>query len=434
MAILSTTLAAMRQGFMESLGLWRNGTTTSDGAAGGTNFPDATRLVGYAPDYFNTWWALITSGTYATQARRISDFVQSSGTVTVLSAFGGQIVNGVTFELVKYDPSLLITWALNKALQQLRGTLYKSILNEDLITGNALPNGGFQDWAAASVPDLMALVGAGASAAKETTIRRYGASSLKLTRAGADCYVHCSDTQWKPLLDLGGTDVDFEAWALYSTASHARLSIYVDGTSLATSSYHTGGGGWELLRIQNAAITAAPKTISARFEVNNTDAAAYFDHARIINPKVSDYVLPSEFVDGEIRDVAIQVSSSPMTGDERPCDDLGWPFPAQGWPFYKVRYHNDLGIWLLTLTTTPAAGYKMRLEGKNAVTKLSADTDTVPLSETQLNLLYPYAAYLLFKAIGDSAKAKEKLTEYEELDAKIIRIQPATAHFGDYTW
>ncbi|GAI93604.1 unnamed protein product, partial [marine sediment metagenome] len=72
------------------------GTTTTNGAGDGSTLIDS--VLATKPDY-NGNLVIITSGAYAGQARAIND-TTLAGTVTPASAFGGQIVSGVTFVIV----------------------------------------------------------------------------------------------------------------------------------------------------------------------------------------------------------------------------------------------------------------------------------------------------------------------------------------------
>lgn len=89
MAVLSSTFAVARQGFLKYTGNWYGGTTTGAGAADATTLVDSTLAI-YPNNAFNTFWAMPTSGTYSGQIRRVSVFTSSTGTVTVSVAYGGR--------------------------------------------------------------------------------------------------------------------------------------------------------------------------------------------------------------------------------------------------------------------------------------------------------------------------------------------------------
>lgn len=78
-----------------------SGTSTSDGAAGGTTVV-CSALTGQ-PDY-DGQTIMITEGTYAGQARDI-DGATTGGTVTVTPGFGGQIVSGINFVILSGVPA-----------------------------------------------------------------------------------------------------------------------------------------------------------------------------------------------------------------------------------------------------------------------------------------------------------------------------------------
>jgi len=77
------------------------GTTTGDGNVGGTTLIDSELDI-FGDDYFIGGEIEITSGAYDGEIRTISDFVRTTGTVTVSVAFTGQIVTGVTYTLTVY--------------------------------------------------------------------------------------------------------------------------------------------------------------------------------------------------------------------------------------------------------------------------------------------------------------------------------------------
>ena len=427
MAILSTTLALMRQGLMEYLGEWVNGTTSASAAASAKTLADSVKLVEYQNDYFNTQWALLTSGTNSTNVRRVSDFVQSTGALSIIVAYTAAIAASVSYELLRYHPTMLIRMALNKALLEIYDKTYRSILNEDLITGNALPNSD-EDWALSTVPNHWA--NSTVTTAKETTIKRYGRASLKVTGGASAGDNYISQVEWPPLLDLAGYSIDFEAWVYASDASHARLGIF-DDDGTTWSDYHDGGSDWDLLKVTRT-IKSATKTIGFRRTGNVNTKLAYYDLTRAMNGPVSELVLPAEFIQGDVKKVYIQQASGELSTNERACDDLGWVSQPLEQPKPRIRYDDRLGVWLLSFAQKPTAGKKIRLEGIEPQTKLTDDTDTVALSETHLALLYPYAAYVLFSSLGLEGKAAIHKRKYDTLAARVA--MPAIPCSAIFPW
>ena len=441
MAVLSSTLTILRQGFLNYIGETYRGTTTANGAADGSTFIDTTKLVNFSNNKFQFWWAYITSGTYAGQERRVASSAQTGGTVTGQAAFGGQILSGVTYELCRYQREEEVLTALNWGLRECFPSLHVSRVNDTLISGNALPNSSFEDWTASSAPDLWTATTV--TAAKETSVKLYGAASLKVTGAASAGHVACTNSNWPPLLDLMGQSIDFEAWVKTDTASHARLQI-VDDDGNTLSSYHTGGNTWELLKATRG-IKSGTKSDGCRCCGDVNGAVAYFDHARAMGMVVSTYVLPLDFAFGPPMQVFIQSASRTLSGNERACDELGFVWPYQELTDWKVEYSETLGLWLLRLRTLPPDGYKIRLVGPAHYTDLSAETDTVALEGSQALLLYPVAAHRLFSMLVYNSSGQAK-AEYEakaqkaageaETAKRKFRMDVPTPYpsFGDWRW
>ena len=81
----------------------RDLTASSNGAAGGTTIVD-TALT-QRDDFWNGCEVVMESGTYAGERREVSDFVNSTTTLTVRTAFSGQIDSDDVFSL--YDFSII---------------------------------------------------------------------------------------------------------------------------------------------------------------------------------------------------------------------------------------------------------------------------------------------------------------------------------------
>ncbi len=399
MATLSSTAKTLRQGFMDYIHESYRGTTTGAGAGTFLTFIDSALNI-YSTDKFATWWALITAGTYINQFKRVASFTKATGTVTVESAYGGQILGSITYELLRYHPINEILVALNQALKSSFPSLRVSRINEDLITGNILPNSSFETWTVAGYPDQWATTTV--SAAKEATLKLYGAYSMAITGAATAGYVACTQATWPALLDLSGQGMKFEAWVKTDTANHARLQI-VDDDGTSSSSYHTGGNTWELLQVTRT-IKTSTKTIAFRCCGDVNTKVAYYDFSRAIGPLVYSYVLPLDFSYALPTEIYVVQSNRSLSGFERACDDQGQTWPTVRVDNWKVEYDGRLGLWLLRLASPLTEGYKIRLVGGEHFTDLSVDTDTVSIGGPHALLLYAKAAERLFTTLGFGAK------------------------------
>ena len=128
----SSSVADVRTALLQEVqGAAYNGTTTSAGAAGGTTGIDSG-LTNFEDDRFLNWW-LLRDGTR--EYRKISDFAPSTGTLTWLVAMAAQFSGSLTYQLFKFDPSL-VTKAIDLAIDTAfaAGRIYKPL------TGFIVPN------------------------------------------------------------------------------------------------------------------------------------------------------------------------------------------------------------------------------------------------------------------------------------------------------
>ena len=422
----SSTLTSLRQGFLESIGERYGFTTPGAGGAAGATLIDATNLINLGNDEINSWWVFLPlgpNGAGSAESRQVSDFVQSTGTITPTVAFSAQISASVSYELMKWHPTNYVLSCLNVGLAKASKRLGKQVTDDSLIGGNWLP-GSDEDWESSSVLRYVTKTGAGSTLAKETTIKRFGISSAKLTRAGTDCHLDTSDTEWPGLIDLGGHTIRFEAWVYATVASRARLNVLVNGASVGTSNYHTGGSSWELLRTDEITITDSPASISFRRECNTGDTAVYFDHWRVIsgdNPQ--SFIIPISYQHAQPSRVFVQTSGTEHGASERACDDLGEPRRLVERVDWEITYDNDKGTYILRFTIPPLGGRIIRLQGIDAITALSAETDTASLEPPETYIIYAFAAAELFARIGELAKAAYWSKEAENLLARYNPIR-----------
>lgn len=97
---------------------YKTGTTTGAGNAGGTTFVDSG-LSTYADDFFNGCWARLTSGSFSKLKEvLVTDFVSSTGTVTVAETLGNQVATSTSYEIFEKN-----VWSDPHILEWLNGEL-----------------------------------------------------------------------------------------------------------------------------------------------------------------------------------------------------------------------------------------------------------------------------------------------------------------------
>lgn len=329
--------------------------------------------------------------------------------------------------------------AINNAGRELYPILYRKLLDETLITGNALPNGHFEDWSETTNADHWEV--SGVTALEETTIIRGGVKSAKVTRAGdVDGYHYCSNTEWGDLLDLQDKTVSFKCWVLASSASQAYLEIYTkqaDGTEQTeTSSAHSGGGEYELLEIEDFSLNDDLTDIAFRCKVITTNGSAYFDNARVTGKDLYRLLLPLDVQNGELAQVYLQVSGH----SDDMCDDLNlggsYYTPVFGW-----KTLDDGDYTYLQFPTPPPSKRKIKLVGYCPLEDdLSSDNDTMTIGDKYVPLLIAYAAYLCHEyrrgiVASDQTELYDRecarwLAKTEMLKKRLRMSQPA----GQISW
>ncbi len=281
----TTAWSTMRQDVLRPLGLI-TGSTTTNISSGNANVLD-TKLTKRFPvdDYFNNrWYVHLTSGTNSGDIRRVTDYVQSSGTITGGGANWGDNESGsINFELSTFHPDD-VKDAYNEAreivfpdismvrdietivtgLNQYTYTLPSTIRRVDRVYrgnrrnadsgDNLLLNGDFEDWTSATSPDYWSVTGAGASMNQEAQTSNpenyavlHGDNSLRLVVPGSTAVTlvqtYDSTLDRYTAVATQGMEANVSAWVYATVAS--RVSLTIDG---AVQSDTHGGTGWELLK------------------------------------------------------------------------------------------------------------------------------------------------------------------------------------------
>ena len=283
----TTAWSTMRQDILRPLGLI-TGSTTTNISNGNVNVLD-TKLTKRFPvdDYFNNRWYVhltTTSGDNAGDIRRVTDYVQSSGTITGGGANWAANESGeINFELSTFHPDD-VKEAYNEArelvfpdismvrdietivtgLNQYTYTLPSTIRRVDRVYrgnrrnadsgDNLLLNGDFEDWTSATSPDYWSVTGAGASMNQEAQTSNpenyavlHGDNSLRLVVPGSTAVTlvqtYDSTLSRYTAVATQGMEANVSAWVYATVAS--RVSLTIDG---AVQSDTHGGTGWELLK------------------------------------------------------------------------------------------------------------------------------------------------------------------------------------------
>lgn len=414
---MTTALQAIREQLARRIGAYVEGTTSSAGVSGGTTLV-ASALGDRPNDYYIGWYVRPTSGSYLV-TKIVSDFVQSSGTITVTAAWAGQIANSTTFELHKFNPDDLDV-AIKEVLVSLYPYLHKKYYDDSIITQSWLRNGGFE-WLSGTT--VLNWAGSNSTLATETSTILLGARSLKTTATAANSFVQQSESQVAKLLDMRGNTATFRCRVLTSTASHARLRIIaVDNAGTTTSDYsdyHSGSGRWELLEAE-LGIPSNVRTLSFRLYGDVDATVAYWDGARAFGPVAYTYYLPPS----GWADITHFDYSGPGKNEETgadACDDRGIDMDTIV-PIYQYDIYDDGTDKQLRVHQILPTGRKLILRGLGYLTQPASDSATTEVDVPRVDLVVAKAAHWLYGSAISSLPPDEisRAKEREEFFAKEV--------------
>ena len=389
----TTTLAVLRRRISEKIADWTSGTTSGNGNAGGTTVVD-TGLAGKGNDFYNGWWLLITSGTYATQVRQVSTtvgtgFVASTGTLTVTRAFGGQILASVTYELHRYNPDNYLV-AINRKAEDLLVDNYLPLRDESIVIDNLLANADFEstiaaaDWTAVGAPTVT----------YPTTRYMWGTRSIQIASAGGAA----GQVTQAPVInqkEITGMGAHMGAWVYTTAASTGRIRLDWDGTTIESHDYHSGKDQWEYQTLDLTIPTTATqvKAICESVAAGTT----IFDGAWLAVRDIYRYVIPSAMIRGPF-----------FVGVQRDLYNPRAGFEA--WD--AVTFEEDSSNRYLTFIEKPDRGYRIQLQGLGLLTTLTTDATTIELGAPELNWLIVHAGLEIIRMAkaepgGDDPHLKE---------------------------
>ena len=388
----TTTWETMRQDIVRPLGLV-TGTTTTNVAAN-TSLIDTNLTELYsADDYFNTnWYAIVTSNNRDGQYRRVTDYAQSSGTLTVSLAWGaGTDGANSTYELMTVPPNKVMEW-YNRSRQEVWPHIGIVRDVETIVTGtrqftyeipstirrvnrvylgeryeaqndseNLLLNGSFEDWSSTTAADNWSVTGGGASMNQEeqtTSPTNYailsGNNSLRLLVPGSTAVTLVqtfnSASSSYTAVATEGMEANLSAWVYCNTASRVYLTIDGDVDSTAH-----GGTGWELM-------TAS----------NNLDAT---DTSTVVGISVSSGAAIPVFVDEVFLTIG---QSGPL---DRPYS------PITNWDVIPPAAGASTG-GTLRFTGKVPSHHRLRIVGSDMLTAATSDASTVEIDGDLLEPLY----------------------------------------------
>jgi hypothetical protein len=434
--MMSTSILNAEIALSKELGDYWAGTTTSDGAAGGTTLVD-TALKAKA----NAWitdeaYDYIAEGTYNEEERKISSLDNSDGTLTVL-AHGGKIVSGIDYRVHRLFSASDKRRALIAAARRVFPALFKEVLDVSLVSGNWLKDGSFEQWDDANT--LTDWTSATCTVTQTSTAGyvRHGTYSCKIDTAAGTVSVNISNDA--DLQFLRGRSVTFTIQAHCDTANCLRISIN-DGSTQTYSDYHDGDSAWTKDNPRNDDMYVTqyidPNATQITMTIHHGVAAAtsYVDDARLIsNPRAKLYV-------GHLG----LAQNRPHVIEMEP------KYYSQQEPWQVVRDYTVDKDGYLYLPTNYLVDRRLRIKGIGYLDFLDSSGDssdnwdsTIAIDSPQLNILVAEAAVYLYTQMslpnyetGDRKQFQESLAYWKQevADRKaqfgMYYREGATVHFG----
>ena len=388
----TTSWETMRQEIVRPFGLVTG--TTSANLATNTSLVDEDLTDLYsADDYFNgNWFVIVTSNTNDGEYRRITDYAQSSGTITVSKAWGDSDSSGATYELMPVPPNNVMR-AYNRARQIVWPQIGIVRDVETLVTGNRqftyeipstirkvnriylgeryeaqtdaenlLVNGSFENWSSSTSADNWSVTGSGASVNQEeqtSSPTNYavlsGNNSARIVVPGsvAVTLIQTFDSTSSTYTSVAtqGMEANVSAWVYCTVAS--RVSLTIDG---AVQSDTHGGTGWELLK-GSQILTQTDTECAVGISVSSDSAA-----------------------------IAVYVDEVFLTLGQSEALDRPYT-PITNWDIVPPAAGASTG-GTLRFTGNLPSHHRLRIVGTDLLSSVSSDTSTVEIDGELLEPLY----------------------------------------------
>lgn len=426
----TSTWATMRDEILRPLGFEDFATTTN--IPGGGTAVISTELANRWSnnDFFNGWYFILEQdsdgGTPANGAgltRRVTDYVASTGTLTVAGAGLSTEDEAVDCAVSRFHPDdvkrafnrarqdvwphvgivrdhqTLVTgpgqtlFTVPSTIRSIRGVQIGSRLRAASVSDNLLTDGEMEDWVSTTELNKWAVTGSGSTVNQESqattptnhmVLEGQYSARLAVDVSTETTLLHDYVT---PDVAIGSVELNGSIWVYCTEADRVKAQITTTGPSTTQGSYHSGTG-WERL---TASKTPSSATTQCKLGI----------HAHSSGPAVSAYVDEAILIAGP---------SEALEGTWEPVIDPYEHIPA-------VAGASNHG--LLRLPRGLPEKQVLRIIGTDLLSSVSTDSDTVEVDGELLEPLYAKVReYLCAERNKSSAWADREenyRAEYEEL-------------------
>ena len=406
---MTTALSTLRQTIGQLTGSYYPFSTTTNITTNNSVIDSKLNNIFYNDDELNDlYWLYLSTANNPSVERTLSDYAQSTGTMSIRGAVLAAETTSQTGELHKFRPTD-IKDALNQAIVREYKSIWKEIEDTTLSTvayqktytipstirdidavyleksigyefdENILKDyGGFETWTLTTRPD-------GTDAPTGMTLTEVtddddmpvkSDSGVKAVITASTAASHYFTAVTTPA-DYDSQKTSFQVWVFCTTASRVRVGI-TDNASTSYSSYHSGGG-WELLTVTHTTVVSPSSLKAGIFCTSGVSITIYYDNAV-------------------------------WTRDFRAAED-DWEL-LRNWRVYNGVLHFPYSL---------PERHSIRLVGRYPLTALTTDASTVEIDPPQTDILIYSAIVILYqqykarKAGGISANYDADISYYLSL-------------------
>ncbi len=417
----TSTWSTMRQDILRPMGLITSTTSAALSSAADTVVDTKLRDRFPVDDYFNNqWFVHITSGNDSGKIRRITNYIQSSGTLEFIgTAWAGG--DSPSFELTPFDPTEVMnlfneareivypdismvrdvetivtgsrqhTYTLPNTIRKVDRVYIGNRRNADT-SENLLLNGDFEDWSSATSPDYWSVTGTGASVNQEedtsdpenyAVLHGDNSARLIVPSSTVTTLIQTFDSTLDRYTAVAtqGMECNVSAWVYCTVAS--RVSLTIDGQ--VQSETH-GGTGWELLK-GSQILTQTDTEAAIGLSITSGGAIAVF-----------------------VDEMWMTLGQSEIT--DVPYSEL------RNWAHVPPVAGADNGGTLYFQETLPSK-HRIRIVGRDMLTAVSAENSTVEVDGDLIQPLYDKVRQLIALRmasgnISPNSNWTEMARQYEE--------------------
>lgn len=361
------------------------------------------------------WWVYVSGTANVGVSRRASAYSAASTRITVEGAAFAAESAAITCYISRY-PWARYTESIIASCTELYDALYVPVDSRILVTGNILPDGSFESWASSTTLNWWT---AGSATLTKTSDHTYikgqrGSFSAKVTAGGAADYIELTSITYPRLLDLSGKEVSAYVWAYPEVTDDPTIELYtLDTASSAqtlTSTTSATAAMFTKLELEDQQFNENLNYVRIRLKIATNAKYCYFDDMYLSGMRLSEYLLPDEFIEGNLAEIRIQSTgySDEAFYDQDPFQTN---YVNQDIPFDIISDGTYPYIKLLRDVPTER---RLRLIGKKPLETMAANTTTITIDAWRVPLVTARARMIFWERQSVPISSKDKsIFEYE---------------------